>query len=40
MLGKSEKILMSLNSKKKPLCQQLETAEHFPNETGKHQKND
>jgi len=39
MLSKSEKILMSLNSKKKPLCQ-LATAELFPNETGKQQKHD
>jgi len=38
MLSKSEKILMSLNSKQKPLCQ-LATAELFPNETGKQQKN-
>jgi len=39
MLTKSEKILslMSLNSKKKPLCQ-LATTELFPNETGKHKK--
>jgi len=39
MLSKSEKILMSLNSKQKPLCQ-LATAELFPNETGKQQEND
>jgi len=39
MLTKSEKILMSLNSKQKPLCQ-LATAELFPNETVKQQKND
>jgi len=38
MLSKSENILMSFNSKQKPLCQ-LATAELFPNETGK-QKND
>jgi len=37
MLSKSEKILMSSNSKQKPLCQ-LATAEHFPNDTGKDQK--
>jgi len=37
MLTKSEKILMNLNSKQKPLCQ-LATAELFPNETGKQQK--
>jgi len=30
---------MSLNSKQNPLCQ-LPTAELFPNETGKLQKND
>ena len=30
---------MSLNSKQKPLCQ-LATAELFPNETEKQQKND
>jgi len=36
MLSKPE-ILMSLNSKQKPLCQ-LATAELFPNETGKQQK--
>jgi len=39
MLTKSEKILMSLNSKQKPFCQ-LVTAELFPNETVKQQKND
>jgi len=39
MLSKSEKILMSLNIKQKPLCQ-LATAELFPNETGKQHKND
>jgi len=39
MLSKSEKILMSLNSKQKPLCQ-LATAELFPNEPGKQQKTD
>ena len=39
MLSKSEKILMSLNNKQKPLCQ-LATAELFPNDTGKQQKND
>jgi len=39
MQSKSGKILMSLNSKQKPLCQQA-TAELFPNETGKQQKND
>jgi len=39
MLSKSEKILMSFNSKQKPLCQ-LATAELFPNEPGKQQKND
>jgi len=33
MLSKSEKILISLNSKQKPLYQ-LATAELFPNETG------
>jgi len=37
MLSKSEKILMSLNSKQKPLCQ-LANAELFPNGTGKQQK--
>jgi len=37
MLSKSEKILMTLNSKQKPLYQ-LATAELFPNETGKQQK--
>jgi len=39
MLSKSEKILLSLNYKQKPLCQ-LATAELFPNETRKQQKND
>jgi len=39
MLSKSEKILMSLNSKQKRLCQ-LATAELFPNGTGKQQKYD
>jgi len=39
MLSKSEKMLMTLNSKQKSLCQ-LATAELFPNDTGKHQKND
>jgi len=39
MLSQSEKILMHLNSKQKPLCQ-LATAELFPNGTGKQQKND
>jgi len=39
MLSKSEKILMSMNSKQKPLCQ-LATAELFPSETGTQQKND
>jgi len=39
MLSKSEKILMSLNSKQKPLYQ-LATAELFHNETGKQPKND
>jgi len=39
LLSKSEKILMSLKSKQKSLCQ-LPTAELFPNETGKQQKND
>jgi len=38
MLSKSE-ILMSLNSKQKPLCP-LVTAELFPKETGNQQKND
>jgi len=33
MLSKSEKILMSLNSKQKPLCQ-LVTAELFPTRQG------
>jgi len=37
MLSKSEKILMSFNSKEKPLCQ-LATAKLFPNETGKQQE--
>jgi len=37
MLSNSEKILMSLISKQKPLCQ-LATAELFPNDTGKQQK--
>jgi len=37
MLSKSEKILMSLNSKQNPLCQ-LATAELFPRETEKHKK--
>jgi len=36
MLSKSEKTLMSLNSKQKPLCQ-VATAELFPNDTGKQQ---
>jgi len=36
MLSKSE-ILMSLNRKQKPLCQQA-TAELLANETGKQQK--
>jgi len=39
MLSKSEKILMSLNSKQKPLCP-LTTAELLANETGEQQKND
>jgi len=39
MLSKSEKILMSLNSKQK-LLWQVATAELFPNETGKQQNND
>jgi len=39
MLSKSKKILMILNSKQKPLYQ-LATAELFPNETRKQQKND
>jgi len=39
MLSKSEKILTSVNNKQKPFCQ-LATAELFPNETGKQQKND
>jgi len=38
MLSKSE-ILMSLNSKQKPLCQ-VATTELFPNGTGKQQKYD
>jgi len=38
MLSKSENILMSVNGKQKPLCQ-LATAELFPKETGKQQKN-
>jgi len=37
MLRKSDKILMNVNSKQKPLYQ-LATAELFPNETGKQQK--
>jgi len=37
MLSKSEKILVILNSKQKPLYQ-LATAELFPNETRKQQK--
>jgi len=37
MLSKSKKILMSLNSKQKPLCQ-LATTELFSNATGKQQK--
>jgi len=37
MLSKSEKILMSVNSKQIPLYQRA-TAELFPNETGKQQK--
>jgi len=37
MLSKSEKILMSVNSKQKPLYQQA-TAEFFPNDTGKSNK--
>jgi len=37
MLSKTEKILMSLNSKQKILCQ-LATAELFPVETGNQQK--
>jgi len=36
MLGKSE-VLMSLNSKQKPLCQ-MATPELFTNKTGKQQK--
>jgi len=39
MLSNSEKILISLISKQKPLCQ-LATAELFPNDIGKQQKND
>jgi len=39
MLSKSEKILMILNSKQK-LLWPLATAELFPNETRKQQKND
>jgi len=39
MLSKSEKILMSVNSKQKPHYR-LETAELFPIETGKQHKND
>jgi len=39
MLSKSEKILMSVNSKQKPLYQ-LAAAELLPNETGKQQEND
>jgi len=39
MLSKSEKILMNLKSKQKRLYQ-LATAELFPNEAGKQQKND
>jgi len=39
MLSKSENILISLNSKQKPLSQ-LASAELYPNETGKQQKND
>jgi len=39
MLSISEKILVNLNSKQKSLCQ-LATAELFPNDTGKQQKND
>jgi len=38
MLSKSEKMLMSLNSKQKSLCQ-LATAELFTNDAGKQQKN-
>jgi len=37
MLSKSEKVLMSLNSKQKPLRQPA-TADLFPKETGKHKK--
>jgi len=39
MLSKPEKILMSLNSKQKLLCQ-VATAELCLNETGKQQKSD
>jgi len=39
MPSKSKKILMILNSKQKPLYQ-LATAELFPNDTRKQQKND
>jgi len=39
MLSKSEKILMSFNSKQQPPCQ-MATVELFPNEAGKQQKND
>jgi len=39
MLNKSKKILMILDSKQKRLYQ-LATAELFPNETRKQQKND
>jgi len=39
MLSKSEKILMSLNSKQKLLCQ-VATAKLCLNETGKQQKSD
>jgi len=39
MLSKSDKILMSLNSKQKLLCQ-VTTAELCLNETGKQQKSD
>jgi len=38
MPSKPEKILISLNNKQKPLWQ-LATAELFPNQTGKEQKN-
>jgi len=37
MQSKSQKILMSVNSKQKPLYQ-LGAAELFPNETGKQKK--